>query len=83
MSSTTSCYGDILKKLITNVAALDVGQIIHITLQLISFSILLACLCADQWLSGYNGHQGLWNYCFKNGTSLCCGKLDNILGYKG
>ncbi|XP_063420172.1 uncharacterized protein LOC134705359 [Mytilus trossulus] len=81
-TSTTSFCGNILKTFIRNIASLDVGRIIHIILQLISFSILIGCLHADQWLSGYTGHQGLWNYCYKNGTSLCCGNLDAVLGYK-
>lgn len=77
-----SCCGDILKTFITSIAGLNFGQIIHIILQLISFSILIGCLVADQWLSGPSGHQGLWTYCYKNGTALCCGNLDDILGYK-
>lgn len=87
MSSTTSCcdwkLSDILKKLITNTAGLDVGKIIHIILQLLSFFILIGCLVADQWLSGETGYQGLWNFCYKNGTSSCCGNLDDVVGYKG
>ncbi|CAC5403438.1 unnamed protein product [Mytilus coruscus] len=35
------------------------------------------------WLSGNFGNQGLWNYCYTNGTSSCCGKLDDVVGYKG
>ncbi|CAG2194530.1 unnamed protein product [Mytilus edulis] len=82
-TSTTSFCGNILKTFIRNVSNLDVGRSIHIILQLISFFILIGCLLADQWLSGYTGHQGLWKYCYKNGTSLCCGNLDAVLGYKG
>ncbi|CAG2210490.1 CLDN [Mytilus edulis] len=81
-TSTTSFCGNILKTFIRNVSNLDVGRSIHIILQLISFFILIGCLLADQWLSGYTGHQGLWKYCYKNGTSLCCGNLDAVLGYK-
>ncbi|XP_063420173.1 epithelial membrane protein 2-like [Mytilus trossulus] len=85
MSSTSSCCDwniDILKNLIKNTAELDVVKIIHIILQLISFFILIVCLVADQWLSGDTGHQGLWNVCYTNGTSSCCGKLDDVVGYK-
>ncbi|CAG2237033.1 CLDN [Mytilus edulis] len=86
MSSMPSCcdwkLSDILKKLITNTAELDVEKIIHIILQLLSFFILIGCLVADQWLSGETGYQGLWNVCYTNETSSCCGKLDDVIGYK-
>ena len=73
---------EILKTLIRNAAGLETRQVVHIVLQVVSFLILIGCLSANVWLSGTTGNQGLWIYCYINGTSDCCGWLDDVIGYK-
>ena len=73
----------ILKKIIRNASNLDTEKAAFIILHLISLVTLLACLIDDRWLLGDEGKQGLWNYCYKNGTAECCGAIDKVLGYKG
>lgn len=74
---------DILKKIIRNTSELDTKNVGFIILHLISLVTLLACLVDDRWLLGDEGKQGLWNYCYKNGTAQCCGEIGKVLGYKG
>lgn len=73
----------ILKKIIRNASQLEKGKAGFIILHLISFVTLLSCLLDDRWLLGDEGKQGLWNYCYKNVTAECCGRIDEVLGYKG
>ena len=83
-SSCDSCNcRDILKRIIITSAEREKKEIVYVFLQFLSLITLVVCIPLDHWLSGNSGYQGLWNFCYKNGTSMCCGDLFDAVGSQG